>query len=133
MDEGIFSKFIQTLNRHLPARRKTLSRLLREEKPAVMGKDGTLHAISRGELELLSTKIPEHEWNAIKLPVIIEMTPDLGNSAARIRGRIECRIVRELIGVKKGNNSMILYFPEILELRKKLPTATQYGFFALPK
>lgn len=124
----VLAKLVRSLNNHLPAKRKTLAELLKEEKPSITSKDGSVYTIAREELEFLRNRIPEYEWNNLKLPIIIEMNPDLGNSA-RVRGRIECSIIRKLLDTHKGNDSIILYYPEILELRKKLPTSTQYGFF----
>ncbi len=123
--ENIVAKLVSTLNKHLPVRRKTLAELLEEERPTVTSRDGSACVIAREELEVLRSRIPRYEWDNLKLPIIIEMIPDIG---ARVRGRVECNIIRDLLCIKKGDDSIILYYPEIIELRKKLPTATQYGF-----
>jgi len=126
INERIFAKTIQVMNRHLPAKRKTLSELLKEENPRITGKDNSVNRISKKELNLLSSKIPESEWNRLKLPIIIEMTLDY----ATIRGKLECKIARSILKTKKGEeNKIIIYMPEIRELRRALPTTTQYAFY----
>ena len=37
--ERTLANLLRSLNRHLPAVRKTLAELLREEKPAIIGRD----------------------------------------------------------------------------------------------
>src|SRR3972149_10125104 len=49
----ISMKFIQTLNRHLPVKRKTLKELLSEDKPAANTLDGSIHCFDKKELEKL--------------------------------------------------------------------------------
>lgn len=40
-------KFLQTLNRHLPKKRKTLKELLLEEKPCIKNLDGSTHSFDK--------------------------------------------------------------------------------------
>ena len=50
-ESRVFAKLVRSLNDHLPAERKTLGDLLREEKPRVVCRDGSTHRIRREELE----------------------------------------------------------------------------------
>lgn len=132
-DKKILIKTIQTMNQHLPARRKSLADLLDEENPGIKGKDNTFFVMDRPELELISSSIPRFLWQRIRLPILIEMSPDLGSGTARIQGEIESEAVSKILGLKRENawdrkSFLIIYLPDVRELRRKLPTTTQYAF-----
>lgn len=61
-------KFLQTLNRHLPKKRKTLRELLEEDKPGIKNMDGSTHYFDKKELEKLALIIPEWEHDKLRLP-----------------------------------------------------------------
>lgn len=122
-------KTIQTLNQHLPSRRLNLSELMAMDKPGIKGKDNTFFIMDKAELELISKSLPRFMWNRLRLPILIEMSPDFGGSAARIQGETEVEAVSKILGKsEQDKNSMIIYLPEVRELRRKLPTTTQYAF-----
>jgi uncharacterized protein (UPF0216 family) len=128
-DKRVLIKTIQTLNQHLPGRRLPLTELLSMEKPGIKGKDNTFYVIDKAELNLLSSSLPRFMWSRLRLPVIIEMTPDFGNGAARIQGEAEVEAIAKVLGKDlRLEKSMIIYMPEVRELRRKLPTTTQYAF-----
>jgi uncharacterized protein (UPF0216 family) len=128
--DGFFRKLVQNMNRSLPQRRRSLKELIKEERSVVVGRNGSIHSIDRAELERIAALVPEYEWNRLLLPIIIELTPDFGASAARIRGEVECSLVIKLLELKKSADKFIvLYMHEIKGLRRMLPTATQYGFY----
>lgn len=132
-NEG-FKKLVRTMNISLPKRRKTLEELMKETKPSVICRDGSVHSITREELEKIAASVPKYKWNTLLLPIIIEITSDFGESAARIRGKVECSLIIELLDIKKtADTFIVLYMHEIKALRKALPTATQYGFFVSSK
>lgn len=130
-DKKLLIKTIQTLNQHLPAKRLYLSDLLKMEKPGIKGKDNTFFVIDRSELELISQSLPRFMWSKLRLPLLIEMAPDFGSNSARIQGEAEVEVACKVL--KKGkpdNKYLVIYIPEIRELRRILPTATQYAFLA---
>ncbi len=119
------------MNIHLPLARKTLETLLKEEKPSVVGRDGSIHVFKNEELELLARIIPKRLHSQLKLPIYIEFgSGDWGSGVARIRDKVNLMIVEKLIDikVKEDSNEIFLYRPDIIELRKILPTTTQYAF-----
>ncbi|HNR57814.1 MAG: DUF61 family protein [Methanothrix sp.] len=131
-ESRVFAKLVRSLNDHLPAERKTLGDLLREEKPRVVCRDGSTHRIRREELESIE-KIIGSKWGEeaemLKLPLLIEMAPDYGRSAARIRGRVYCDIVQEILGEeRKTTDEMVIFRPDVRRLRREFPSATQYAF-----
>ena len=130
-DKKILIKTIQTLNQHLPGKRLPLTELLAMEKPGVKGKDNTFFIMDKAELDLISSTLPRFLWNRLRLPLLIEMSPDFGSGAARIQGEIEVEMVSKLLGKDRPEGkSMIIYLSDVRELRRKLPTTTQYAFVA---
>jgi uncharacterized protein (UPF0216 family) len=128
-DKKMLIKAIQTLNQHLPGRRLSLAELLTMERPGIKGKDNNFYIMDKAELDLISQSLPRYMWNRLKLPLLIEMSPDFGGSAARIQGDAEVEVASKLLGKKHPDGKqMVIYLPEVRELRRKLPTTTQYAF-----
>lgn len=51
-----------------------------------------------------------------------------GSGTFRVSGEVECMVVRKVLS-KGGNGAeLFIYRPEIRELRRVLPTTTQYMF-----
>ncbi|MCJ7617744.1 MAG: DUF61 family protein, partial [Desulfobacterales bacterium] len=73
----------------------------------MVGRNGSTHSLDPAELERIAALVPEYEWNRLLLPIIIELTPDFGASAARIRGEVECSLVIKLLELKKSADKLI--------------------------
>ncbi|MHC1594163.1 MAG: DUF61 family protein [Methanotrichaceae archaeon] len=132
-DSRVLAKMMRSLNDHLPEERKTLKELLSEDKPRVVCRDGSSHRIRKEELETIERIIGRRwgeEAERLRLPLLIEMVPDYGRSAARIRGRIYCEIVQTILHEEKEKaiDEMIIFRPDVRRLRRALPSATQYVF-----
>lgn len=129
IDKNVLVKTIQTLNQHLPGKRLTLTDLLDMEKPGIKGKDNTFFIMDKSELELISQSLPRFMWNRLRLPMLIEMSPDFGSGAARVQGEAEVEVVSKILDKSRPyERQLIIYMPEVRELRRKLPTTTQYAF-----
>jgi uncharacterized protein (UPF0216 family) len=129
MNKNLLVKTIQTMNQHLPSKRLNLQDLLAMEKPGIKGKDNTFFIMDKPELELISQSLPRFMWSRLRLPMLIEMSPDFGSGAARVRGEAEGEVVSKILGKERPQGKqIIIYLPEVRELRRKLPTTTQYAF-----
>ncbi len=135
-EKKISLKFIQTLNRHLPRKRRTLKELMLEDKPSIKNLDGSTHSFDKKELEKLASIIPEWEHDRLRLPIYLEMSSSMERGTIRISGRIECRVINRVLkedgtpeerGAEE-KDSMIIYYPHLAKIRKELPTATQFMF-----
>ena len=130
----ISMKFIQTLNRHLPVKRKTLKELLSEDKPAVKNLDGSIHCFDKKELEKLTSIVPQWEHDKLRLPIYLEMSSTMERGAIKISGRIECRIINEILHEgeeerkAEKRETMTIYYPHLAKIRKELSTTTQFMF-----
>jgi len=134
VDDKVIAKAVKTLNKHLPVERKTLSTLLSEDKPAVRGRDNTVYRIKREELQKIANLISKEDYGKLKLPIYIELTSDYGRGIARVHGKLECEIVKRILG-KEGEESragdeIFIHREDMRKLRRVLQTATQYAFFA---
>nr|WP_157198806.1 DUF61 family protein [Methanocaldococcus infernus] len=109
----------------LRVKRKTLGELLNEEKPHVII-NNKRHRIKRRELELLK----EISELSLKLPIVLEY--DMVANAIVVKGKEEVKVIKKILGkevnIFDDDNILYIYKPELLEVRKKLPTATQLIF-----
>lgn len=128
-EDKFLRKQVQTLNRHLPKRRASLAKLLKQEKPQVISKDGTSHRFKKRELEYLAELLPKDLHKKLRLPIIIRISPELGRGAAKISGKVERIIIENILEKEESEeDELVIYRPEIRIVRKKLPTTTQYAF-----
>lgn len=123
---NLLKKQVVSLNRHLPRKRKTLAELLEEEKPHVMGADGSRHRFRSRELKEIASLISENDYKKLKLPIYIEM--DSSANGARIAGRLEAQIICKILNLEPCKIEIFIYRLDIRKLRREYPTATQYIF-----
>jgi len=123
----LLKKQILNLNRHIPRQRKPVSELIREDRPHVVGVDGSRHRFKRKELELVTSMLSDSEQNILKLPIYIEM--DTLASGARVTGKLETKIMCKILKREEcPSDEIFIYRPEMRLIRQKLPTVTQYMF-----
>jgi uncharacterized protein (UPF0216 family) len=125
VDQLAIEKLIQSMNRHIPAKRSSLEQLLELEEPNYRGKDGTEYSLEREELEKIASLLDERERRKLRLPIYISTDTTYPGGAWKIRGRIEVKVVSNLIKREpEKDDEMRLFFPHVNDLRKILPTAT---------
>ncbi len=125
-EERLLKKQIMVLNRHLPRRRKTLKELLGEERPHVLGNDGTRHRFKKKELDKISSFISPDKWRQLKLPLYIEISSEMNGS--RIKGKLECRVVCRILEKEDCGEEIYIYRADVKVVRRELPTTSQYIF-----
>jgi uncharacterized protein (UPF0216 family) len=133
-EKKISMKFLRTLNRHLPVKRKTLKELLLEERPNIKNLDGSTHSFDKKELERIASMIPEWEHDKLRLPIYLEMSSSMERGTIKISGSNECMVIKKVLyeeeelEKKEVKVSMIFYYPHLRKIRKELPTTTQFMF-----
>ncbi len=132
-EKRISIKFLQTLNRHLPRKRKTLRELIEEDKPSIKSMDGSTHSFDKKELEKIASMIPEWEHDKLRLPLYLEMSSSMERGAIKISGRIESMIIDRILHEDEDEksierDSMTIYYPHLAKIRKVLSTTTQFIF-----
>jgi hypothetical protein len=125
-EERLLKKQIMVLNRHLPQRRKTLKELLGEERPHVLGNDGTRHRFKKKELDKIASFISPDKWGQLKLPLYIEISSEMNGS--RIKGKLECRVVCQILEKEDCSEEIYIYRADVKVVRRELPTTSQYIF-----
>lgn len=124
--DNLVKKQVLSLNKHLPRRRKNLAELMEEEKPHVIGADGTRHRFRNAEIKKIASLLDKRDYKNLKLPIYIEI--DSTSSASRIAGSLETKLVCKILNLDPCKSELFIYRPDIKELRKEFPTATQYIF-----
>lgn len=124
--DRLLKKQIFSLNRHLPRQRKTLQELLGEDRPHVVGADGTRHRFKRDELQRIASIIPEKDQDRLKLPIYLEIESQ--TSGSRVFGELELKVICHILELENCRREMYIYRPDIKSIRKELPTTTQYIF-----
>lgn len=127
MNEDFVKIELSRLNMHLPKSRISLTEALRSEKPFVVTRSGKVHSFNRKELEELARLVDEKEAERLMLPILIEINPSLGRGTARISGTLESKVVGSILR-REPANELLIYRPEIAELRRRFPTTTCYIF-----
>lgn len=125
--EEVLKAELARLNSPFPKERISLRQALSSERPGVPLTNGDFQVFRREELELLAGLVPEGERELLKLPILLVLDPSLGRGAVRIGGRAEARTIGKLLG-KEAGEELVIYRPELLEVRRKLPTTTHYLF-----
>ncbi len=129
-DKKMSMRFLQTMNRHLPFKRNTLKELIEEDRPSIRNKDGSTHSFDKKELDKLASMISKEDYDKLRLPIYLEMNTSMERGTIKISGRLECAVINRIleIGRPEGADSMIIYYPHLMKLRKEFSTTTQYMF-----
>jgi len=130
---------IDSINMHLPKKRVNLEMAL-EGYNVYVTKENNQIFIDNKEVELLVEMCPKNKLKSTFIPILIIRRRDLGKGTYVISGElIEQFLVLKAIKkidenwnqfTKKEHSkgSYYLYKPDLIELRKVLPTSTVIGF-----
>lgn len=119
---------LRIINKHIPYKRVSLCDLIDMSPPYIILRDGTTHLIDKRELQLLAD-ILDDKACSLKIPIIIESSPSLGEGVYRIRDPIAALAVAKILGMDyNGKGELIFYRPQLYELRTRLRTTTTIIF-----
>jgi len=121
---------LKVVNAHLPGRQKTLSELLDEEYPHVLCRDGSSHLFKRKELEYLSGLLSEDERKQLLLPMLIEVNSAEDEMSLICQGGVEEKVISSVLDMTatRRGERVVIYKPQLAEIRRRLRTTTQYLF-----
>ncbi|WGI16691.1 DUF61 family protein [Methanonatronarchaeum sp. AMET-Sl] len=128
----ILMKQIKALNNHLPQRRASLKQLTKNPEIKLKTRKGEEFTINKEEIKEISEIIPERYWETLKLPIYIEINRKHAKGTYKISGKYACKVVAELLDkeIDENKEELFIYRPEVIELRRKLKTTTEYMFAA---
>jgi len=119
---------LRIINKHIPYKRVSLCDLIERDPPYIILRDGTTHLIDKRELQLLADILGEKACS-LKIPIIIESSPSLGEGVYRIRDPVAALGVAKVLGMDySGEGELIFYRPQLYELRTRLRTTTTIIF-----
>jgi len=121
---------LKVVNAHLPGKQKALSELMDEEYPHVLCRDGSSHLFKRKELDYLSGLLTEAERKKLFLPMLIEVRAAGDEMSLICRGGVEEKVISSVLDMPatRRGDKVVIYKPQLAEIRKRLRTTTQYLF-----
>ncbi len=129
MSTKALAKMIEAMNRHMPAKKRTLKDMLEDDDPSIKAKDGNEYIIEKRELEYIAEYVDELDWNRFTVPILLEMNYLSGETVIYIRDRLHQEFLKKAFGFDRFvKDAMMIYPYEMQRVRKKLRTASQVIF-----
>ncbi len=129
MSTKALAKMIEAMNRHMPAKKRTLKDMLEDDDPSIKAKDGNEYIIEKRELEYIANYVDEMDWNRFTVPILLEMNYLSGETVIYIRDRLHQEFLKKAFGFDRFvKDAMMIYPYEMQRVRKKLRTASQVIF-----
>lgn len=124
-DEKHLSKLIQNTVSGGGKKQKTLSELLKEDKPTLEVKGGAPHRVKEEELDYLNEILEPEEKDRLRIPIYFRNTGKEGRGTYEVKGEVEQKVCSTILERDIEN---YLYRPDVREIRRKLQTTTEYRF-----
>lgn len=126
-DQDILTRYLEgelrLVNKHIPYKRRNLCELLKEPIPYIILRDGAVHVFDMEELKRLKQVLGNRACD-LSLPIIVEYIPSDQEGFYVVNGALEVEAVSKVLGCEGKEEHLILYRPQIIELRRKLRTTT---------
>jgi len=126
-DRDFLSRYLEgelrLVNKHVPYKRKNLCELLEEPVPYIVLRDGSIHVFDPEELRRLKQVLGDRACN-LSLPIIVEYVPSDQEGFYVVNGALEVEAVSKVLECKGEGVQLVLYRPQVIELRRKLRTST---------
>lgn len=125
--EDLVKDMEKVLNKQLPKTKRSLSELLKMGHPHVICRDGSAHSFKSRELETLSSLLPTESWDKLMLPIVITSNAKYGEGASIVSGEYEVQVTAKVLNIEieEPKKTLIIYRPQLVELRRRLRTVTQ--------
>lgn len=130
---------IDSINMHLPKKRVNLEIALKGYNIYISKENNQIY-IDKNEIKLLEKLCPKEKLKSVYIPILIIRRRDLGAGTYVISGELieQFLVLRAINKIdtdwvqfteeKHSPTSHFLYKPDLIELRKTLPTSTVIGF-----
>jgi len=120
-------KELLIVNRHLPYKRISLCDLLAMDIPRYVSRDGSVNLVDPRELRYLKELAGDHACK-LYIPIVIEYSPSLGEATYIVRDEIAARVLAKMLNIKYDGRTLIIYRPQLYEIRSRLRTTTTTVF-----
>ena len=117
---------LRLINKYLPYKRVDLCSLLSMDTPYIVSRDGSMSLIDKRELVFLKDVLGSDACK-LYIPIVIEYSPSMGESTYVVRDEIASKALSKILGVD-FHTPLILYRPQLYEIRLKLRTTTTIVF-----
>jgi len=115
---------VRDMNRHIPTSRRTLLDYIESGDDTYDTKDGQKGSIDRKEIEFLAERCTEIEKMRLRLPIFVGTDTSYAGGAWKIEGKIEVEVMSRLLNKRIHTDDFLrLYYPDLKDLRKMLPTS----------
>ncbi len=121
---------LRLVNKYLPYKRISLCRLIEMENPYIVSRDGAISLIDKRELMFLKNILGDKACE-LKIPIVIEYSPSMGEAAYIVRDETAARALSKILGIRYSGGELVIYRPQLYEIRVKLRTTTTIVF--IPK
>ncbi|MCS7121375.1 MAG: DUF61 family protein [Archaeoglobaceae archaeon] len=129
MNERILAKLVESINRHIAERSRSLKEMLEEKNPKIRAKDGNEYYVEKDELKFVAKYVDEIDWERFKIPIVLELTEFGRERVAYVRDKLHIEFIRKAFGIdRKVDDALMIYMYELPQIRKKLRTASQILF-----
>jgi uncharacterized protein len=117
-------KMISDMNRHVPAARRSLQDYMESSDLTYRTRSGEVCEIERSEIDYLAETCTDIEKLRLRLPIFVTTDISGEEGAWKVDGTIESKVIAKILGKKQfREDSVRLYYPDLKELRKILPSA----------
>jgi uncharacterized protein len=124
-DERVLEKLFKNMNEHVPSQRPNLADLLVSSDPSYTGKDGRTYHLDREELMLIGANLDRWDWSRLKVPILLMTDTTYEHGCWKVMGRLEVRLISRLVNREpEREDEMRIFYPQLLEIRRLLPTTT---------
>ncbi len=124
-DERVMAKLLQSMNEHIPPKRKSIADMLDETDPFYEGKDGRRYSVSKDELRKLASFADPWDLDRIKIPILLMTDTSYGSGYWKIIGKAETILVSRLIDREPEKvDEILIFYPQLNDLRRQFPTTT---------
>jgi len=129
ISEKTLARLLETLNKHIPVKKRNLKEIMGEKEPAIKARDGSEYIINKEELAFIAGHVDKADWNKFSIPVILEMHRLETATVAYVRDELHQKFINKAFGFDRfANEAMLLYLYEVRMIRRKLRTASQVLF-----
>jgi len=123
----VLQKELLIVNKHLPYKRVNLCDLLSMDVPRYVSRDGSINLVDPRELRYLK-EVAGKDACKLYIPIVIEYSSALGEATYVVRDETASRVLAKILGVKHEGGALIIYRPQLYEIRSRLRTTTTIVF-----